>query len=161
VIFIPNQYVLYITDIGLKNMSVTCERSVDFSVSWTNKADRHDITEILLKVALNTAISFISSGNGEINRPFASHWQTLSNNVVSSTNENHRRKYSPVITNMCTVSSLLLKSYVPMSFCAVNTCTCYHNYCNQQSYIVAISFISAGNRRKQPTFRKSLTNVIR
>jgi len=30
---------------------VTCGRSVDFS---TNKTDRHDITEILFKVALNT-----------------------------------------------------------------------------------------------------------
>jgi hypothetical protein len=34
---------------------VTCGRSVDFSpVSSTNKTDHHDITEILLKVALNT-----------------------------------------------------------------------------------------------------------
>jgi hypothetical protein len=32
-------------------MSVTCGRSV---VSSTNKTDRHDITEILLKVVLNT-----------------------------------------------------------------------------------------------------------
>jgi len=40
-------------------LSVTCDRSVVFSgtpVSSTNKADRHDITEILLKVkvTLNT-----------------------------------------------------------------------------------------------------------
>jgi len=36
---------------------VTCGRSVAFSgtpVSSTNKTDHHDITEILLKVALNT-----------------------------------------------------------------------------------------------------------
>jgi hypothetical protein len=36
---------------------VTCDRPVVFpglSVSSTNKTDRHDITEILLKVALNT-----------------------------------------------------------------------------------------------------------
>jgi hypothetical protein len=33
------------------SLSVTCDRSV---VSSTNKTDRHDITEILLKVALNT-----------------------------------------------------------------------------------------------------------
>ena len=33
------------------SLSVTCDMSVVFS---TNKADRHDITEILLKVALNT-----------------------------------------------------------------------------------------------------------
>ena len=36
---------------------VTCDRSVVFSgtlVSSTNKTDHHDITEILLKVALNT-----------------------------------------------------------------------------------------------------------
>jgi hypothetical protein len=32
-------------------LSVTCDRSVVFS---TNKPDYHDITEILLKVALNT-----------------------------------------------------------------------------------------------------------
>jgi hypothetical protein len=33
------------------SLSVTCDRSV---VSSTNKTDLHDITEILLKVALNT-----------------------------------------------------------------------------------------------------------
>ena len=33
------------------NLSVTCTRSVVFS---TNKTDRHDITEILLNVVLNT-----------------------------------------------------------------------------------------------------------
>ena len=37
---------------------MTCDRSVVFSasppVSSTNKTDRHDIAEILLKVALNT-----------------------------------------------------------------------------------------------------------
>ena len=38
-------------------MSVTCDRSMVFlcsPVSSTNKTDRHDITEILLKVVLNT-----------------------------------------------------------------------------------------------------------
>ena len=38
-------------------LSVTCNRSVVFSgysFSSTNKTDRHDITEILLKVVLNT-----------------------------------------------------------------------------------------------------------
>jgi len=33
---------------------VTCGRSVVFSGYFINKADRHGITEILLKVALNT-----------------------------------------------------------------------------------------------------------
>ncbi len=36
---------------------MTCDRSVVFSgysVSYTNKTNRHDITEILLKEALNT-----------------------------------------------------------------------------------------------------------
>ena len=32
---------------------MTCDRSVVFSGSSTNKTDRHDITEILLKMALN------------------------------------------------------------------------------------------------------------
>jgi hypothetical protein len=40
------------------DLSVTCDRSVVFFgyflVSSTDKTDRHDITEILLKVALNT-----------------------------------------------------------------------------------------------------------
>jgi hypothetical protein len=45
--------------------------SVGTSVSSTNKTHCHDITEILLKVVLNT--------------PVASHWQPLSHNVVSST----------------------------------------------------------------------------
>jgi hypothetical protein len=33
---------------------VTCDRSLVFSGSSTDKTDRHDITEILLKVVLNT-----------------------------------------------------------------------------------------------------------
>ena len=37
-----------------KSLTVTCSISVVFS---TNKTDRHDITEILLKVALNTITS--------------------------------------------------------------------------------------------------------
>ena len=36
-----------------QSLSVTCDRSVVFSGSSTNKIDRHDITEILLTVALN------------------------------------------------------------------------------------------------------------
>jgi hypothetical protein len=39
---------------------VTCDRSVVFTgatVSSTNEIDRHDITEILLRVALNTSIT--------------------------------------------------------------------------------------------------------
>jgi len=36
------------------NLSVTCDRLVVFSGSSTNKTDRHDITEILLKMTLNT-----------------------------------------------------------------------------------------------------------
>ena len=39
------------------SLSVICDRSVVFSgppVSYTNKTDSHNITEILLKVALNT-----------------------------------------------------------------------------------------------------------
>ena len=36
------------------SLSVTCRRSVVFSGSSTNKTDRHDITEMLLKVALRT-----------------------------------------------------------------------------------------------------------
>ena len=39
------------------SLSVTCDRSVVFfcfPVSSTNKTDRHDITEIWLKVELNT-----------------------------------------------------------------------------------------------------------
>ena len=38
-------------------LSVTCDRSVVFSgysVSSTNKTDRNDLTELLLKLALNT-----------------------------------------------------------------------------------------------------------
>jgi hypothetical protein len=43
------------------------------SVSFTNKTDRHDITEILLKVALNTititlTLSSISSLRGDQNK---------------------------------------------------------------------------------------------
>ena len=42
-----------------KSLSVTCGRSV---VSSTNKTDRHDITEILLKVALNTKTNQQTNG---------------------------------------------------------------------------------------------------
>jgi hypothetical protein len=66
-------------------------------VSSTNQAD-HDITEILLKVELNITltlnrkqmlclISFYGWGRAcsRNHRPVASHWQTSSHNVVSST----------------------------------------------------------------------------
>jgi hypothetical protein len=65
--------------------------------SSTQTTDRHDITEILLKVVLNTItnqphwltqhqilskawISYVLSLG--LHRPVASHWQTLSHNVV-------------------------------------------------------------------------------
>jgi len=64
VVVLPMQSVPITTDVVSSNLdqgemynimwlslSVTCDRSVVFS---TNKTDRHDITEILLKVALNT-----------------------------------------------------------------------------------------------------------
>jgi anaerobic ribonucleoside-triphosphate reductase len=45
-------------------VSVTCDRSVVFSAysgfSSTNKTERHDITEILLKVAFNTINQMLS-----------------------------------------------------------------------------------------------------
>jgi hypothetical protein len=41
-----------------KRFSVTCGMSV---VSSTNETDRHDITEILLKVALNTTTLILTS----------------------------------------------------------------------------------------------------
>jgi len=36
------------------SLSVTYDKSVAYSVSSNNKTDRHDITDIMLKVALNT-----------------------------------------------------------------------------------------------------------
>jgi len=42
---------VYLIHLIVKSLLVTCGRSV---VSSTNKTDRHDIAEILLKVALNT-----------------------------------------------------------------------------------------------------------
>jgi len=90
-------------------VSVTYDKSwfsPGLPVSSINKTDRHDITEILLKVALNTInqstctafipwvrvrvivfnatvnnISVIlveeTGGSGENHRPTASHWQTI------------------------------------------------------------------------------------
>jgi hypothetical protein len=51
--------------------------------SFTNKTDFHDITEILLKVALNTIYR-------ENHQPAVSHRQTWSHNVVSSAPCNER-----------------------------------------------------------------------
>jgi hypothetical protein len=48
-------------------------------VSSTNKTDRHDIIEILLKVALNT-IKQTNKQTTKVN--VTSHWQALTNNVV-------------------------------------------------------------------------------
>jgi hypothetical protein len=55
-------------------------------VSPPNETDRHDITEILLKVALNT----ITQVQRENHRPAASHRQTLPQNVVSNTPRHER-----------------------------------------------------------------------
>ena len=44
--------------------SITCDRSMFFSGNWvssTNKTDRHDITEIVLKVTINTIIPYTCS----------------------------------------------------------------------------------------------------
>jgi len=46
-------------------LSVTCGKSSVFSAfSWNNKTDRHDIAEILLKVALNTITLTLTSRDG-------------------------------------------------------------------------------------------------
>jgi hypothetical protein len=66
-------------------------------VSSINKTNRHDLTDILLKVVLNTknqtsvkswrlVLLMEETGvPGENHRPVTSHWQTLSHIVVSST----------------------------------------------------------------------------
>ena len=52
---------------------MTCDRTVGFfpgtPVSSTNKTDRHDITEILLKVALNTITLTIHTSTWLYNCP--------------------------------------------------------------------------------------------
>jgi hypothetical protein len=55
--------------------------SVGTPVSPTNKTDRHDITEILLKVALNTINQTTTGVPTENHWPVASHWCILSHNV--------------------------------------------------------------------------------
>ena len=50
----PDHGEVYTQYIMWKSLLVTCGRSVVFSESSTNKTDHHNITEILLKVALNT-----------------------------------------------------------------------------------------------------------
>ena len=45
---------VYLIQHYLINLSVTFDRLMVFSCSFTNKTDHHDMTEILLKVALNT-----------------------------------------------------------------------------------------------------------
>jgi hypothetical protein len=45
-VYLIQHYVKFVSDL--------CQVSVFFPVSSTNKTDSHDITEILLKVALNT-----------------------------------------------------------------------------------------------------------
>jgi hypothetical protein len=52
------------------SLSVTCDRSVvfsEYSGSPTNKNDRHEITEILLKVALNTIKKTNKQTNNQTN----------------------------------------------------------------------------------------------
>jgi hypothetical protein len=58
-------------------------------VSSTNKTGLHDITEILLKVALKT-ITLIPSRYSSNIVWSKRHWQTLSHNVVSSTSRHER-----------------------------------------------------------------------
>jgi hypothetical protein len=53
---------------------------------------RHDITEMLLKVALNNHIHHQS-----IFWPASSHWQTLSHKVVSSTPRHERYSHSQLL----------------------------------------------------------------
>ena len=55
VLQLPMQSMPITTNVASSNLSVTCDRfSPGPQVSSTTKTDHHDITEILLKVALNT-----------------------------------------------------------------------------------------------------------
>ena len=66
-------------------MSVTCNRSVVFyvpPVSSTNKTDCHDITEILLKVALNTIKQTNIDSEAYLISCFYYLWYSDSNNHV-------------------------------------------------------------------------------
>ena len=56
VILIPVHGEVYLIQHYVIKLSVICDRSVVFSGYSTNKTDCHDITEILLKVALITLI---------------------------------------------------------------------------------------------------------
>ena len=53
---------VYSTQHYVINFSVTCDVSVVFFVSITNKTDRHDITEIFLKAGLNTIALTLTFG---------------------------------------------------------------------------------------------------
>jgi len=63
----------------------------------------------------NIAVSFIGGGNWSTRRkPAASHWQTLSHNVVSSVST-HRYNYSERVVRYCCVGR-------------VNYTNCSYNY---------------------------------
>jgi hypothetical protein len=68
-------------------LSVTCDRSVVFFGSSTNKTDRHNITEISLKVALNSTKQ--TNKQYHINKHDVSifHWIIDKSNTAGSTSE--------------------------------------------------------------------------
>ena len=88
-------------------MSVTCGRSVVFS---TNNTDRHDITEMLLKVALNT-----------INQPTTTKWY---DSVITMT----RLKY--VILSLWLVKLSWVRKQSPKVGINISSCNLFPNPIN-------------------------------
>jgi hypothetical protein len=140
--------------------------SPDTPASSTTKTDRHDIAEILLKVALNTKNQFKSI---KWNVKFAykisvvhincSKWYWRINKTVKSNKQKTMSKTVGLLTE--TGNCLLFpSSFVHTGGLGLWYLTPLSKYF---SYIVTVSFISGGNRRtrrKLSTCRKSLANLI-
>jgi hypothetical protein len=148
-------------------------------VTSTNETDCHDITEILLKVALRTITLTLNLSCGSQLIHCLLVWCTKTIICTNSLNEkqdwyfyqiscvfiayySHDIKFMPVKYELKVVeisflicpklrSKILLMSYKK---CLTPLSTIFH------SYIVAVSFIGGGNRRKPLTCRNSLTNFI-
>ena len=91
---------------------MTCERSVVFSGSSTNKTDLHDITEILLKVAINTI--------KQANTNLRIHEKTFV--VPNHENWYSRIKFYPFSLYIDTENKCVLLKTKCLFYCIMQTC---------------------------------------
>ena len=130
-------------------MSVTCDRSVVFSVSSTNKTDCHDITEIWLKVALNT----IKQTNKQVLK------KTLSWCIKMTIRVDYNSSYLHYNRN-CSISDFNTLVSCKQWQTNILQCSVYHRHLYCTFLDVAIFMTKKNNRQIKYYFSFRLSRIV-